>query len=72
MLHGDGGVMPLLDAECAFKLGTDEAFTQKAWGGWGQKGQFFIQPKSTVADRFSVAHYAAIVEYHTEGWLAKN
>eukprot|EP01059_Diplonema_ambulator_P011943 TRINITY_DN219_c1_g1_i1.p1 TRINITY_DN219_c1_g1~~TRINITY_DN219_c1_g1_i1.p1 ORF type:complete len:1038 (+),score=462.47 TRINITY_DN219_c1_g1_i1:78-3191(+) len=65
------GVMSMLDAECAFKLGTDESFTEKAWGSWGET-EFFIKPKSTRADHFSVKHYAAEVKYMTKGWLEKN
>eukprot|EP01062_Namystynia_karyoxenos_P081097 TRINITY_DN884_c0_g2_i2.p1 TRINITY_DN884_c0_g2~~TRINITY_DN884_c0_g2_i2.p1 ORF type:complete len:1105 (+),score=321.30 TRINITY_DN884_c0_g2_i2:101-3415(+) len=72
MLQGDGGVMPLLDNETNYKLGTDESFTQKAWEGWGQKSPFFVQPKSTVANSFSIRHYAATVVYDTGGWLEKN
>eukprot|EP01064_Diplonema_japonicum_P005852 TRINITY_DN1386_c0_g1_i1.p1 TRINITY_DN1386_c0_g1~~TRINITY_DN1386_c0_g1_i1.p1 ORF type:complete len:1032 (+),score=371.81 TRINITY_DN1386_c0_g1_i1:48-3143(+) len=72
MLQKDkGGVMAQLDGECAFKLGTDGSFTEKAWGTHGES-EFFIKPKATVPDRFGIKHYAADVTYMTAGWLEKN
>eukprot|EP00756_Hemistasia_phaeocysticola_P012392 Hpha_TRINITY_DN15191_c4_g2::TRINITY_DN15191_c4_g2_i2::g.128365::m.128365/K10357/MYO5; myosin V len=74
---GAKGVMAILDAESNYKLGTDEGFTQKAWEQWGGNkspphSNFFLQPRSTVANQFSVKHYAAEVNYSTPGWIEKN
>eukprot|EP01061_Rhynchopus_euleeides_P045431 TRINITY_DN814_c0_g2_i2.p2 TRINITY_DN814_c0_g2~~TRINITY_DN814_c0_g2_i2.p2 ORF type:complete len:1058 (+),score=541.61 TRINITY_DN814_c0_g2_i2:163-3336(+) len=71
MLQAKGGVMSLLDAECAFKLGTDGSFTEKTWGAHGES-QYFVKPRSSVPEKFGVNHYAATVTYMTKGWLEKN
>ena len=71
MLQSKGGVMSLLDAECAFRLGTDDQFTEKTWGSHGSN-KYFIKPRASVPDRFGVNHYAASVTYMTKGWLEKN
>ena len=71
MLQSKGGVMPQLDAECAFRLGTDGQFTQKAWDTHGDS-KYFVKPRGSVTDRFGVNHYAASVTYMTQGWLEKN
>ncbi|RNF25690.1 myosin XXI [Trypanosoma conorhini] len=66
------GIFSLLDEECHFKGGTAERFTQTLWDIWGEKGKYFVQPKSTVPNQFGVNHYAAFVSYNTEEWLEKN
>eukprot|EP01060_Flectonema_neradi_P024094 TRINITY_DN3264_c0_g1_i1.p1 TRINITY_DN3264_c0_g1~~TRINITY_DN3264_c0_g1_i1.p1 ORF type:complete len:1148 (+),score=277.12 TRINITY_DN3264_c0_g1_i1:50-3493(+) len=65
------GVMSILDDQCNFRLGTDSSFTEAAWNAYGDH-KFFVKPRSTVPDRFSIKHYAATVEYKTAQWLEKN
>ena len=65
------GVMAILDDQCNFRLGTDGAFTEAAWNAHGDH-KFFVKPRSTVPDRFSIKHYAATVDYKTANWLEKN
>eukprot|EP01060_Flectonema_neradi_P024096 TRINITY_DN3264_c0_g2_i1.p1 TRINITY_DN3264_c0_g2~~TRINITY_DN3264_c0_g2_i1.p1 ORF type:complete len:1055 (+),score=307.63 TRINITY_DN3264_c0_g2_i1:77-3241(+) len=72
MLQKDGkGVMSILDAQCAFRLGTDASFTEAVWGEHGED-KFFVKPRSTVPDNFGINHYAAHVNYKTADWLEKN
>ncbi|KAG8342263.1 Myosin head (motor domain) UBA TS N domain [Trypanosoma vivax] len=66
------GVFAMLDNECRFKAGSSEHFTQNLWHQWGNRGNVFLMPKSTVPNTFGIAHYAAKVYYNTEEWLEKN
>eukprot|EP00667_Euglena_gracilis_P001099 EG_transcript_1100 len=69
LIEGKAGLITVLDAETHFKLGTDEGFTEKAWG---IANPFFIKPKSTVPNIFGIHHYAGDVMYNTPGFLEKN
>lgn len=64
------GIFSCLDEDCVMPKATDASFTDKLHGLWDRKTP---QYKRTLAHNgFILRHYAAEVEYDTEGWLEKN
>jgi len=64
------GIFSCLDEDCVMPKATDASFTHKLHGLWDRK---IPQYKRTLAhDGFILRHYAAEVEYDTDGWLEKN
>ncbi|KAF7324837.1 Myosin II heavy chain [Mycena kentingensis (nom. inval.)] len=73
------GVLSCLDEECIMPRATDLTFTNKMNGMWAggvtdehpHPGRAKYEP-TRFEQGFIIHHYAANVEYHTDGWLEKN
>eukprot|EP00756_Hemistasia_phaeocysticola_P030294 Hpha_TRINITY_DN16281_c3_g3::TRINITY_DN16281_c3_g3_i1::g.14852::m.14852/K10357/MYO5; myosin V len=70
MVSGKGGVMALLDEECALGKGSDDGFLAKVIEKHG-KNPFFGM-KKLAKDSFIIHHYAKSVLYTIDGFLEKN
>ncbi|AEO54624.1 hypothetical protein MYCTH_92028 [Thermothelomyces thermophilus ATCC 42464] len=64
------GIFSCLDEDCVMPKATDKTFTEKLNSLWDKKSQKY-RP-SRLGQGFILTHYAAEVEYTTEGWLEKN
>lgn len=64
------GVFSCLDEDCVMPKASDKSFTEKLNGLWDKKTNKY-RP-SRMGTGFILTHYAAEVEYSTEGWLEKN
>ncbi|KAK3985698.1 putative myosin type-2 heavy chain 2 [Cladorrhinum sp. PSN332] len=64
------GIFSCLDEDCVMPKATDKTFTEKLNSLWDKKSQKY-RP-SRLGQGFILTHYAAEVEYGTEGWLEKN
>ncbi|KAG6837022.1 hypothetical protein H0H93_016229 [Arthromyces matolae] len=73
------GILTCLDEECIMPKATDLTFTNKLnWMWTGDVGEEEPHPgrskyePSRFEQGFIIQHYAAKVEYRTDGWLEKN
>jgi myosin heavy chain 9/10/11/14 len=64
------GIFSCLDEDCVMPKATDATFTDKLHGLWDRKTLKYR--RSLMTNGFILTHYAAEVEYSTEGWLEKN
>ncbi|RFU29605.1 hypothetical protein B7463_g6725, partial [Scytalidium lignicola] len=64
------GIFSCLDEDCVMPKATDKSFTEKLHSLWDKKSTKY-RP-SRLGQGFMLTHYAAEVEYSTEGWLEKN
>lgn len=64
------GIFSCLDEDCVMPKATDKTFTEKLNSLWDKKSQKY-RP-SRLGQGFILTHYAAAVEYATDGWLEKN
>src|SRR5690606_7445236 len=64
------GIFSCLDEDCVMPKATDATFTDKLHSLWDKKTPKY--KKSLLTQGFVLTHYAAEVEYVTEGWLEKN
>ncbi|PHH79145.1 hypothetical protein CDD80_5512 [Ophiocordyceps camponoti-rufipedis] len=64
------GIFSCLDEDCVMPKATDASFTDKLNSLWDKKSAKY-RP-SRLGHGFMLTHYAAEVEYSTEGWLEKN
>lgn len=64
------GIFSCLDEDCVMPKATDKSFTEKLNSLWDKKSTKY-RP-SRLGQGFILTHYAAEVEYSTEGWLEKN
>lgn len=64
------GIFSCLDEDCVMPKATDKTFTDKLHSLWDRKTQKY--KRSLLTQGFMLTHYAAEVEYNTEGWLEKN
>jgi myosin protein heavy chain len=64
------GIFSCLDEDCVMPKATDATFTDKLHNLWDRKTPKY--KRSRLAHGFILTHYAAEVEYSTEGWLDKN
>jgi myosin protein heavy chain len=64
------GIFSCLDEDCVMPKATDKTFTEKLNSLWEKKTNKY-RP-SRLGQGFILTHYAAEVEYSTEGWLEKN
>ncbi|KAL8716330.1 MAG: hypothetical protein Q9220_000235 [cf. Caloplaca sp. 1 TL-2023] len=64
------GIFSCLDEDSVMPKATDKSFTEKMHSLWERKTPKY-RP-SRLAQGFILTHYAAEVEYSTEGWLEKN
>ena len=64
------GIFSCLDEDSVMPKATDKTFTEKLHSLWDRKSPKYRS--SRLAQGFMLTHYAAEVEYSTEGWLEKN
>jgi len=64
------GIFSCLDEDSVMPKATDKSFTEKLHSLWDRKTPKY-RP-SRLRQGFLLTHYAAEVEYSTEGWLEKN
>ncbi|KAK4219032.1 myosin type-2 heavy chain 1 [Rhypophila decipiens] len=64
------GIFSCLDEDCVMPKATDKTFSEKLNSLWDKKSQKYRS--SRLGQGFILTHYAAEVEYSTEGWLEKN
>lgn len=64
------GIFSCLDEDSVMPKATDKSFTEKLHSLWDRKTTKY-RP-SRLSQGFMLTHYAAEVEYSTEGWLEKN
>ena len=64
------GIFSCLDEDSVMPKATDESFTDKLHGLWDRKTPKYRA--SRLSHGFVLTHYAAEVEYSTDGWLEKN
>ncbi|KAI9726938.1 MAG: hypothetical protein M1828_000286 [Chrysothrix sp. TS-e1954] len=64
------GIFSCLDEDSVMPKATDKTFTEKLNSLWDRKTPKY-RP-SMLKQGFMLTHYAAEVEYSTEGWLEKN
>ena len=65
------GIFSCLDEDCVMPKATDKTFTEKLNSLWDNKSTTKYRP-SRLGQGFVLTHYAADVEYSTDGWLEKN
>ncbi|CAG9940648.1 unnamed protein product [Clonostachys rosea f. rosea IK726] len=64
------GIFSCLDEDSVMPKATDKSFTEKLNSLWDKKSTKYHSSRLTQG--FVLTHYAADVEYSTEGWLEKN
>ncbi|KAI9657430.1 MAG: hypothetical protein M1821_003112 [Bathelium mastoideum] len=64
------GIFSCLDEDSVMPKATDKTFTEKLHSLWDRKTLKY--KRSLLNQGFMLTHYAADVEYSTEGWLEKN
>ncbi|KAF3933671.1 Myosin-11 [Dactylellina cionopaga] len=64
------GIFSCLDEECVMPKANDKTFTEKLHTLWDKKSNKYRS--SMLSQGFVLTHYAAEVDYSTEGWLEKN
>lgn len=64
------GIFSCLDEDSVMPKATDKSFTEKLHSLWDRKSSKY--KRSLLTQGFMLTHYAAEVEYSTEGWLEKN
>ncbi|KAH0604680.1 uncharacterized protein H6S33_006348 [Morchella sextelata] len=64
------GIFSCLDEDCVMPKASDKSFTEKLHFLWDKKTPKY--KRSLLKQGFMLTHYAAEVEYSTEGWLDKN
>ncbi|KAL8792471.1 MAG: hypothetical protein Q9195_004927 [Heterodermia aff. obscurata] len=64
------GIFSCLDEDSVMPKATDKSFTEKMHSLWERKTPKYRASRLTQG--FILTHYAAEVEYSTEGWLEKN
>jgi myosin protein heavy chain len=64
------GIFSCLDEDSVMPKATDKSFTEKLHSLWDRKSTKY--KRSLLTQGFMLTHYAAEVEYSTDGWLEKN
>ncbi|KAK2807657.1 hypothetical protein FQN51_000094 [Onygenales sp. PD_10] len=64
------GIFSCLDEDSVMPKATDKSFTEKLHSLWDRKSPKYRS--SRLSQGFVLTHYAAEVEYSTDGWLEKN
>jgi len=64
------GIFSCLDEDSVMPKATDKSFTEKLHSLWDRKTPKYRQ--TLLTQGFMLTHYAAEVEYSTDGWLEKN
>ncbi|KAL7539641.1 hypothetical protein ACHAXR_009826 [Thalassiosira sp. AJA248-18] len=66
------GILAVLDEQCIVEWGSDDKFVQQLYNRCGPHDRFEATPQQKPYRKFSVDHYAGLVEYSTEEWVEKN
>jgi len=66
------GILAVLDEQCIVEWGSDDKFVQQLYQRCGPHDRFEATPQQKPYRKFSVDHYAGLVEYSTEEWVEKN
>ncbi|KAI0552455.1 P-loop containing nucleoside triphosphate hydrolase protein [Xylaria curta] len=66
------GIFSCLDEDSVMPKATDRSFTEKLNSLWDKKSTKYRPSRPSPRHGFILTHYAAEVEYSTEGWLEKN
>lgn len=66
------GIFSCLDEDSVMPKATDKSFTEKLNSLWDKKSTKYRPSRPGPRHGFILTHYAAEVEYSTEGWLEKN
>jgi len=66
------GILAVLDEQCIVEWGSDDKFVQQLYMRCGPHDRFEATPQQKPYRKFSVDHYAGLVEYSTEEWVEKN
>lgn len=66
------GILAVLDEQCVVEWGSDDKFAQQLYTRCGPHDRFEASPQQKPYRKFSVEHYAGLVEYSTEEWVEKN
>ncbi|KAI0147445.1 myosin-11 [Xylariaceae sp. FL1272] len=66
------GIFSCLDEDSVMPKATDKSFTEKLNCLWDKKSTKYRPSRPGPRHGFILTHYAAEVEYSTEGWLEKN
>lgn len=66
------GILAVLDEQCIVEWGSDDKFVQQLYNRCGPHDRFDATPQQKPYRKFSVEHYAGLVEYSTEEWVEKN
>lgn len=66
------GIFSCLDEDCVMPKATDKSFTEKLNSLWDKKSTKYRSTRPGAQQGFVLTHYAAAVEYSTDGWLEKN
>lgn len=66
------GIFSCLDEDSVMPKATDKSFTEKLNSLWDKKSNKYRTSRPGARHGFILTHYAAEVEYSTEGWLEKN
>jgi len=65
------GILSILDEECKFPKATDETLITKMHDNFDGKHTYYEKPRLSKG-KFSVRHFAGLVEYDVGGWRDKN
>jgi myosin-7 len=66
-------VLSIIDEETKFPKATDESMLLKLHTNHGKKdATIYLKPKSSLEQRFGIAHFAGNVFYDSEGFLERN
>jgi myosin-5 len=67
------GILQILDEQCIVDWGTERKFSLSLYSVCEKASpRFHVSSAQRVRNKFSVEHYAGLVEYSTENWLDKN
>jgi myosin-5 len=67
------GILQILDEQCIVEWGTERKFSLSLYSVCEKASpRFHVSSAQRVRNKFSVEHYAGLVEYSTENWLDKN
>jgi len=66
------GIIALLDEQCILPGSSDQKFTRYLYARCDKHPRFHAKSAQRVDYKFSVEHYAGLVEYTTDSWLEKN
>ncbi|KAI1876072.1 uncharacterized protein JN550_001568 [Neoarthrinium moseri] len=66
------GIFSCLDEDSVMPKATDKSFTEKLNSLWDKKSNKYRPSRPGPKHGFILTHYAADVEYSTQGWLEKN
>ena len=66
------GIFAILDEQCIVEWGSDDKFVQQLYTRCESHYRFEVTAAQKPYHKFSVDHYAGLVEYSTDEWIEKN